>query len=82
MVEGILAPGHTAGMMAYLVDDKYLFSGDIVALKDGKIVPIPTFFDMNPEQALHSHDIIRNIPGAEYLITGHWGWADYKSAVE
>jgi glyoxylase-like metal-dependent hydrolase (beta-lactamase superfamily II) len=81
-VEGFLAPGHTAGMMAYLVDDKYLFSGDIVALKEGKIVPFPTFFDMDSEQALRSHDIIRNISGAEYMITGHWGWADYKTAVE
>ena len=81
-VEGFLAPGHTAGMMAYLVDGKYLFSGDIVALKDGKIVPIPTFFDMDSEQALRSHEIIRNIPAAQYLITGHWGWANYSSAVE
>ncbi len=81
-VEGILAPGHTAGMMAYLVGGKYLFSGDMVALKDGKIAPIPTFFDMDPEQALRSHDIIRHVSGAEYLITGHWGWAEYKSAVE
>lgn len=81
-VEGFLAPGHTAGMMAYLVNGKYLFSGDIVALADRKIVPIPTFFDMDSEQALRSHDIIRHIPGAEYIITGHWGWADYKLAVE
>jgi glyoxylase-like metal-dependent hydrolase (beta-lactamase superfamily II) len=81
-VVGFLAPGHTAGMMAYLVDGKYLFTGDIVALKDGKIVPISTFFDMDSEQALRSHDIIRNIPGAEYIITGHWGCADYKTAVE
>jgi glyoxylase-like metal-dependent hydrolase (beta-lactamase superfamily II) len=81
-VQGFLAPGHTAGMMAYLMDGKYLFSGDIVALKDGKIVPIPKFFDMDHDEALRSHDIIRNIPAAEYIITGHWGWADYKTAVE
>ncbi len=81
-VEGFLAPGHTAGMMAYLVDGKYLFSGDIVALEKGKIVPIPTFFDMDSEQALRSHEIIRNIPVAEYLITGHWGWEEYESAVK
>jgi len=79
-VEGILVPGHTIGMMAYLVDDKYLFTGDILSLKDGKIAPIPAFFDMDHEQAVKSMEIIRDIP-AEYIISGHWGFADYKTAV-
>lgn len=80
-VEGILAPGHTAGMMAYLVDGKYLFSGDIAALADGKIAPIPKFFDMDHEQAVASHALLRGLP-ATYIFTGHWGLAYYKSAVE
>lgn len=81
-VEGILAPGHTAGMMAWLVNDSYLFSGDIASLKDGRIAPIPKIFDMDREQALGSMDIIRHFPTAEYIFTGHWGYAEYKSAVE
>ncbi|MDR0232278.1 MAG: MBL fold metallo-hydrolase [Dysgonamonadaceae bacterium] len=80
--EAILAPGHTSGMTAYLVNDKYLFTGDIVSLKDGKIAPIPAFFDMDTEQAVKSHEIIRHIPGAEYIFTGHWGYTDdYQTAV-
>ena len=82
-VEGILAPGHTSGMMAYLVNDKYLFTGDILSLKDGKIAPIPPFFDMDNAQAIKSMEIIRQIPGAEYIFTAHWGYTcDYKTAVE
>lgn len=81
-VQGFLVPGHTTGMMAYLINDKYLFSGDIASLKDGKIAPIPAFFDMNHEQAVKSMEIIRDIPNAQYLITGHWGFSDYKTAVE
>ncbi len=81
-VEGILAPGHTAGMMAFLVNDRYLFSGDIASLKDGKIAPIPAFFDMDNAQALRSIDIIRNLPGVEYIFTGHWGWAEYKTTTK
>ncbi len=82
-VEAILAPGHTTGMTAYLVNDKYLFTGDIASLKDGKIAPIPAFFDMDTEQAAQSHEIIRHIPTAEYIFTGHWGYTDdYQTAVK
>jgi len=81
-IEGILVPGHTSGMMAYLVNDKYLFTGDILSLKDGKIAPIPSFFDMDNVQAVESMDIIRHIPTAGYIFTAHWGYTDdYKTAV-
>jgi glyoxylase-like metal-dependent hydrolase (beta-lactamase superfamily II) len=80
--EAILVPGHTSGMTAYLVNDKYLFTGDIVSLKDGKIAPIPAFFDMDSKQAVQSHEIIRHLPAAEYIFTGHWGYTDnYQTAV-
>jgi glyoxylase-like metal-dependent hydrolase (beta-lactamase superfamily II) len=76
-VEGILVPGHTTGMMAYLINDKYLFTGDILSIKEGKIAPIPAFFNMDNAQAIQSMDIIRHIPTAKYIITSHWGFADY-----
>jgi len=82
-IEGMLAPGHTTGMMAYLVNDKYLFSGDILSLKDGKIAPIPAIYNMDTKQAVKSMEIIRHIPTAEYIFTAHWGYTDdYKRAVE
>ena len=82
-IEGILAPGHTSGTMAYLVNDKYLFTGDIVSLQDGKIAPIPAFFDMDRKQAVKSVEIIRYIPAAEYIFTAHWGYTDdYQRAVQ
>jgi glyoxylase-like metal-dependent hydrolase (beta-lactamase superfamily II) len=81
-IEGILVPGHTSGTMAYLVNDKYLFTGDILSLKDGKIAPIPALFDMDTEQAVKSIEIIRHIPTAKYIFTSHWGYTnDYKTAV-
>ena len=82
-IEGILAPGHTSGMMAYLINDRYLFTGDILSLNDGRMAPIPAFFDMNHAQAVESIDIIRHIPSAEYIFTAHWGYTDdYKTAHE
>ena len=81
-IEGILVPGHTSGMMAYLVNDKYLFSGDILSLKDGKIAPIPAIYNMDTKQAVKSIEIIRHIPAAEYIFTSHWGYTDdYKTAI-
>jgi glyoxylase-like metal-dependent hydrolase (beta-lactamase superfamily II) len=80
--EAILVPGHTSGMTAYLVNDKYLFTGDIASLKNGKIAPIPSFFDMDTEQAVKSHEIIRHLPAVEYIFTGHWGYTDdYPTAI-
>ena len=75
-IEGILVPGHTPGAMAYLVNDKYLFTGDIASLRDGKIAPAPEFFNMDNAQAAKSlDDIFRRIP-AEYIFTAHWGYTD------
>jgi glyoxylase-like metal-dependent hydrolase (beta-lactamase superfamily II) len=81
--EAILVPGHTSGMTAYLVNDKYLFTADILSLKDGKIAPIPAVFDMDAEQAVKSHEIIRHIPSAEYIFTAHWGYTDdYQASIK
>jgi len=82
-IEGILTPGHSSGTMAYLVNDKYLFSGDILSLKNGKIAPIPSIYNMDTKQAVESMEIIRHIPTAEYIFTSHWGYTDdYKTAVQ
>ena len=81
-IEGILVPGHTSGAMAYLVNDTYLFTGDILSLAEGKIAPIPAIFDMDNAQALESIDIIRHIHSTQYIFTAHWGYTDnYKTAV-
>ena len=81
-IVGILVPGHTSGMMAYLINDKYLFTGDIASLKEGRIAPVPAIFNMDNAQAIKSMDIIRHIPTAEYILTAHWGYTDYETAVE
>jgi metallo-beta-lactamase class B len=81
-IEGILVPGHTSGMMAYLINDRYLFTGDILSLKDGRIAPIPSFFNMDTKQAIESMEIIRRIPSAGYIFTAHWGYTDdYETAI-
>lgn len=82
-IQAILAPGHTSGMSAYLVDDKYLFTGDIMSLQNGKMAPIPSIFNTDNNKANASQDIIRHIPNVKYIFTAHWGYTDnYKEAME
>jgi hydroxyacylglutathione hydrolase len=82
-VKCILTPGHTSGSMCWLINDKYLFTGDAISLKDGKIGKPIDFFTMNPEMALKSMEKITTIPGAQYIFTSHNGYTDdYKNAVK
>jgi len=82
-VKGILTPGHTSGSMCYLVNDKYLFTGDALSLKNGKIDLFNLFFNMDSKSAAESMGLITNISTAEYIFTAHYGFTnDYKKAVK
>jgi glyoxylase-like metal-dependent hydrolase (beta-lactamase superfamily II) len=81
-IKGILTPGHTSGSMCYLINDKYLFTGDALRLKAGKIAEFNKFFNMDSKLAKQSIQKIINLPGTEYIFTAHHGYtADYKNAV-
>jgi glyoxylase-like metal-dependent hydrolase (beta-lactamase superfamily II) len=82
-IKGYLTPGHTSGSICYLVDDKYLFTGDIITLKNGRIEMPIKFFDMDHEAALKAVALITRIPEAQYIFTAHCGYTDnYQSAVK
>lgn len=38
-VEAIHTPGHTIGHMSYLLDDRFLFTGDLLILKNDEVKP-------------------------------------------
>lgn len=82
-IKGILTPGHTVGSMCYLVNDKYLFTGDALSLKNGKIDRFVEFFNVDTKTAIASIANITAIPEAEYIFTAHHGYSnDYKNAVK
>jgi glyoxylase-like metal-dependent hydrolase (beta-lactamase superfamily II) len=79
----ILTEGHTSGSMCFQINEKYLFTGDILSLHDGKLGKSVKFFDLDHDKTTKSISKITNIPNVEYILTSHWGISkDYKNAVK
>ena len=79
-VECLLVPGHTWGHMVYLIDDKYLFTGDTIWFgADGGYSFINGLAEDN-KLAVRSLEKLENILRSRDLslkiITGHTGWTD------
>ncbi len=79
-IECFLVPGHTWGHMVYLIDDKYLFTGDTIWFGvDGGYSFISSLAEDNKlsikslaklEEKLKSRSI------KPIFLTGHTGWTD------
>ena len=79
-IECFLVPGHTWGHMVYLIDDKYLFTGDTLWFgADGGYSFISSLAESNKlavkslaalEQKLQSRNL------HPLFLTGHTGWTD------
>jgi glyoxylase-like metal-dependent hydrolase (beta-lactamase superfamily II) len=75
IIKCILLPGHTDGSMGYLVDGKYLFSGDAFRIKKGKLTPPhKKIFVMNLERMNKSIENVNKLKGIEYIFTGNSGF--------
>ena len=79
-IEAMLVPGHTWGHMVYLVDDKYLFTGDTIWFgADGGYSFISSLAEDN-KLAVRSLAALKARLAARGLrplfITGHTGWTD------
>lgn len=78
----ILTEGHTSGSMCYQVNEKYLFTGDILSLNAGKIGTSVKFFDLDHDMADRSISKITKLTGVEFIFSGHHGYSDdYQKAV-
>ena len=82
-IQGLLTPGHTPGSMCYIINDKYLFTGDAISLKNGKINKFNKMFNMDTKTATNSIVKLIRIPEVEYIFTAHHGYSDdYNYAVK
>ena len=79
-IESILVPGHTWGHMVYLIDDKYLFTGDTIWFgADGGYSFISALAEDN-KLAVRSlaelEEKLKKRGLQPMFITGHTGWTD------
>ena len=71
-VKCILAPGHTIGSMLYLIDDRYLFTGDAFKVKDKNISVHP--YTMDKKLSKETIEKLRGtITDSQMVITAHYG---------
>ena len=79
-IECFLAPGHTWGHMVYLIDDRYLFTGDTIWFgADGGYSFISALAEDNKlaVRSLAELEAKLQTRGLHpYFITGHTGWTD------
>ena len=79
-IQCFLVPGHTWGHLCYLIDDKYLFTGDTIWFgPDGGYSFLDALAEDNElakkslaefEQKLRARNL------SPIVITGHTGWYD------
>jgi glyoxylase-like metal-dependent hydrolase (beta-lactamase superfamily II) len=70
-ITAIHTPGHTSGHMSYLVDDRILFSGDVLLLKDDKVEPFYRIWNMDHELVKESIRRLASLQDIEILCTAH-----------
>ncbi len=79
-IESILVPGHTWGHMVFLIDDKYLFTGDTIWFgADGGYSFLSTLAEDNNlsvQSLARLEQIIKAKQRDIKVITGHSGYSD------
>jgi glyoxylase-like metal-dependent hydrolase (beta-lactamase superfamily II) len=71
-IECIMAPGHTPGTMLFLIDGKYLFTGDAFKIRHGNISVHP--YTMNSTQSKKKKKKLEPIiMGSHIVLTSHYG---------
>ena len=80
----IWTPGHTPGSTSYLIDGKWLFTGDLLMLKKGRAVPNWKGLDMDAARSIESMKMLRrDLIGVDLLLTSHSGISrDFDKAME
>ena len=79
-IEAILVPGHTWGHLVYLIDDKYLFTGDTIWFgPDGGYSFLSSLAEDNKlavKSLAFLEEKLRSRGLNPLVITGHTGWHD------
>ena len=75
-IQCIFAPGHADDSVCYLIDGKYLFSGDTLSLRDGKVGLFNSTFNKSDEVQKADIQKLSGISGIRYVFSAHYGFTD------
>ena len=75
-VKCLSTPGHTVGSMSYLVNNSALIVGDILSLKQGKVVMDRGFMQLNKTKQRESILRLSQLKGISLLCTAHTGYSE------
>jgi len=82
-VRAIATPGHTPGSIAFLVNDRVLFSGDTLTLRNDHTYPFYRLFNKDTATQKESIRKLASLQGIDLLCTAHTGCTrDYARAMQ
>ncbi len=81
-VKAVRCPGHTPGLMVYVVGDK-LITGDSMGLVKGRVATFNEYLFVNLDNKMMEASIARilaKLPGIRSILTMHYGYTDDADA--
>ena len=75
-IQVIGTPGHADDSVCYLIDGQYLFAGDNLSLKDGKVGLFNSVYNNSDEQQKSDIAKLAKLDSIRYIITAHYGYAE------
>lgn len=72
-IQVITVGGHTAGSSAYLADNRYLFTGDLIKIDNGRARVFIPGMNMDTGALEKSLNKIARYSRSEMVLTGHFG---------
>jgi len=82
-VRAVATPGHTLGSMSFLVNDRVLFSGDTLTLRNGRAHPFYRLFNKDTATQKASIRKMASLQGIDLLCTAHTGCTkDYARVMQ
>ena len=81
-VKALACPGHTPGSSGFLIDNRYLFTGDALNLENGLVKPFFRVFNMDTKRQRESIRELAGLENVEILCTAHTGCSrDFRLAM-
>ena len=83
IIKAIATPGHTPGSMCFLINDNILFTGDTIVLRNGKVYPFYSLFNINTKTQKESIIKLVKLRDISILCTAHTGYTrNFRDAIK